>query len=84
MTQKIHELVSVTCLFDHKNLTFLPQVVTWKNRDYKIIKLGLHHTFVKGNVLYHVFSVTTQTLFLRLVFNSKNLNWHLEEITNGF
>lgn len=84
MTQKIHSLVSVESFFDHKNLIFLPKSVTWNNRIYNINKIGLHHTFQQGAILYHVFSVTTATLFLRLIFNTRNLNWHLEEISSEF
>lgn len=84
MVQKIDALVSVVSYFDHQNLIFLPKTIIWNNRFYKINKIGLHHEYKQGDVLYHIFSVTTDTLFLRLKFNTKSLNWHLEEISNGF
>lgn len=57
-----------------------PKWVKWKNRVYKIKKIGLHHTYREGRTLYHVFSVITDTLFLRLRLNTENLSWKLEEI----
>ncbi len=84
MNQRIDELVSVTSYFDKKGATFYPSEVIWRGRTYKITKIGLHHTYKKGDTLYHIFSVTTDTLFLRLKFNTRNLNWYLEEIVDGF
>ncbi len=69
--QTISEPVSV--IFDG-----FPKSVVWKNRDYEIKKVGLHHKYTKGKILYHVFSVVTETSFLRLVLNTSNLLWTLE------
>ena len=60
-----------------------PKWVKWKNRVYKIEEVGLHHTVREGKVLYHIFSVATKTLFLRLKLNTENLLWRLEEISDG-
>ncbi len=59
-----------------------PKWVRWKARVYKIKKIGLHHTYRKGLTLYHVFSVVTDTLFMRLVLNTDNLLWKLEEVAD--
>lgn len=75
--QTISEHVSV--VFDES-----PKIVVWKNRQYEIKKVGLHHKYTKGKILYHVFSVVTDTSFLRLVLNTNNLLWKLEEISDGF
>jgi hypothetical protein len=60
-----------------------PKYVVWKGRNYTITKIGLHHHFREGSTLYHIFSVVTDTLFLRLKLNTDNLLWVLEEIENG-
>ena len=60
-----------------------PKYVIWKGRNYTITKIGLHHHFREGDTLYHVFSVTTDTLFLRLKLNTDDLTWRLEEIEDG-
>jgi hypothetical protein len=70
----ISEVVNVT--FDK-----IPKIVTWRNREIKIQKIGLHHTYEKGEILYHVFSVVSDTLFMKLELNTKNLIWKLEQIS---
>ncbi|MDP3917734.1 MAG: hypothetical protein Q8Q30_00985 [Candidatus Woesebacteria bacterium] len=58
----------------------IPISITWKNRDYKITKIGLHHDYYEGKVLMHVFSVLSDSLFLKLKLNTKHLTWNLMEI----
>ena len=72
--QTIAEKVSVISQDD------TPLSITWKNRDYKITKIGLHHDFYEGKILMHVFSVLSDTLFLKLKLNTNSLQWKLEEI----
>lgn len=76
MIQKIHEHVDV-------GMSSQPKWIKWKNKVYKIEKVGLHHSFREGRVLYHAFSVATKTLFFRLVLDTETLNWRLEEISDG-
>lgn len=60
-----------------------PKYVIWKGRNYTIIKIGLHHAFRKGRTLYHIFSVIANTVYMRLNFNTDNLQWKLEEINDS-
>ncbi len=57
-----------------------PLSMHWRNRDYKITKVGLHHTYLEGKTLIHIFSCLSGTLFLKLKLNSKSLQWRLEEV----
>lgn len=75
-TQTISEKVDV--IFEN-----YPKVVIWKSRDYKITKLGLHHKYHDGKTLYHIFSVVSDTLFLRLKLDTSNLLWTLEQIADN-
>lgn len=84
MVQKISESVSVDLAFNHKTLRVSPKKIIWRKRVYLVEKLGLHHTYWEGRTLYHVFSVATKTLFLRLVLNTETLHWRLEEVADGF
>jgi hypothetical protein len=77
MTTKIDERVEVNLV------SAVPQWVFWRGRTYQITKIGLHHTYCEGRILYHIFSVVSQTLFFRLKFNTENLFWTLEEIDDG-
>ncbi len=76
-TQRISEQVGVV-------FTSTPYLVKWRNRNYKITKIGLYHKYRRGITLYHVFSVISSNLFMRLVLNSDDLKWTLEEISDGF
>jgi hypothetical protein len=80
MVQKIDERVSVSLTYDSKKNSAKPRAVVWRGKLYPILKIGFHHTYRQGLTLYHVFSVTTPTLFLRLVLDTESLHWKLEEI----
>jgi len=83
MIEKISVPVSVTLSFDSNNRKVFPKWLIWNGRLYPILKIGLHHTFRQGRTLFHVFSVVSKNLFFRLVFNTDNLHWRLEEISDG-
>lgn len=83
MIQKISEPVSVATTFDAQRKKITPRWLIWQGRLHPIIRLGLHHTFRRGRTLYHVFSVSSRSLFFRLVLNTENLHWQLEEISDG-
>lgn len=72
--QTIAEQVSVN-LQDN-----IPLSMHWRNRDYKITKVGLHHTYLEGKVLIHIFSCLSDDLFFQLKLNTKHLTWNLVEI----
>ncbi|MEK7168964.1 MAG: hypothetical protein AAB778_03060 [Patescibacteria group bacterium] len=57
----------------------IPLSVCWRNRDYKITKVGLRHTYLEGKTLIHIFSVLSNDLFLKLKLNTKHLSWVLLE-----
>jgi len=83
MIEKVSVPVSVSLSFDSKKRKVFPKWIVWNGRLYPIVKIGLHHTFRKGRVLYHVFSVVSKTLFFRLVLDTDTLHWRLEEISDG-
>ncbi|OGM28963.1 hypothetical protein A2962_00840 [Candidatus Woesebacteria bacterium RIFCSPLOWO2_01_FULL_39_61] len=83
MIEKISVPISVSMTFDSKKRKSVPKALVWDGRLYPILKVGLHHTFRQGRTLYHVFSVATKTLFFRLILDTENLHWRLEEISDG-
>lgn len=83
ISQKISEVVSVSLSFDHSKNKVYPRWVVWNGRLYPVTRIGLHHTFRQGSTLYHVFSVIAKTLFMKLVLNTDNLHWQLEEISDA-
>lgn len=58
----------------------IPLTMHWRNRDYRITKIGLQHDYYEGKTLVHVFSVLSNELFLKLKFDTKYLKWNLMEI----
>ncbi|OGM20028.1 hypothetical protein A2863_02415 [Candidatus Woesebacteria bacterium RIFCSPHIGHO2_01_FULL_38_9b] len=83
MIEKISAPVSVSLSFDSTKRKVIPRWLVWNGRLYPVVKIGLHHTFRQGRTLFHVFSVASKTLFFRLVLNTDNLHWRLEEISDG-
>ena len=71
---KINEKVTVGMVNN------IPKYVLWKNRSHTITQIGLHHHERVGSTLYHIFSVISGTLFLRLKLDTDNLIWTLEEV----
>lgn len=83
MREKIDVPVTVTMCFDHKTRVVKPVEVVWEGREYGVSKVGMHHTYRRGRTLCHVFSVVAQSMFFRLVLDSENLHWRLEEVSDG-
>lgn len=83
MTQKIDEPVSVNLSYDSVTKKVKPRGIIWKGRLYTVTKIGLHHVYRQGQNLYHVFSVSTPTLFFRLLLDANTLHWKVEEISDG-
>lgn len=83
MIERVQVPVSVSFVFDHKTRQAKPKALKWEGRTYYVTGIGHHHTYYEGRTLFHVFSVDTETLFFRLVFNTQTLGWTLEEISDG-
>jgi len=83
MLQKVKVPVSVILEYNSKLRRVFPKSVHWDGNDYPVTKVGFHHTFREGKTLIHVFSVDTPSLFFRLRLNTDNLQWTLEEISDG-
>jgi hypothetical protein len=77
---KIDTPVSVISSYNHRLRTVSPRKLIWNGREYIITKTGLHHTYREGRTLFHVFSVVGNNIFFRLVLNTDNLFWQLDEI----
>lgn len=78
MNQRIDEAVNVVLANN------IPLSVHWRNRDYKITKLGLWHNMYEGKTLVHVFSVLSNNLFLKLKLDTKHLKWTLLEVSEEY
>ena len=84
MIEAIHEKIEVITRF-----RLLPKPVTeiykirWRGREYMIMKLAYHYKVWEGRTRVHKFAVSTGTLDLRLTYDTENLFWILEEVSDG-
>ena len=81
--QKLQLPVSVITSFNHQTGTTSPKQILYGGRRHNLIKAGYHHTFRQGRTLYHVFSMISEAMFFKLVLNTDNLIWTLEEVADG-
>ena len=83
MIQKLKVPVTVETVFDHRRRSVVPTRVAFNSREYTVGQVGYHHVFRTGRTLFHVFSVASNNTFFRLVLDTDNLFWTLEEISDG-
>lgn len=83
MIQRIDEQVSVFALYYPNRRNPLPCRIRWNHRLYEIKKVDLCHPVWEGKVLHHIFSVSDGTTYFRLDFNTRSMQWTLEEISDG-
>ena len=85
MKQMINEEVSVVMYYSARKRVGLPHLISWNNREYEVGSIGYHHKINQGRNLHHIFELVdkTNSLWLRLNFNTDNLHWTLEAISDG-
>ncbi len=85
MRQKINEEVSVVMYYSARKKVALPHLISWQNSEYEVGSVGYHHRINEGRTAHHIFEVVdkTKSLWMRLNFNTDNLHWSLEAISDG-
>lgn len=83
MNEIINEKVSVITIYNNEKRTTLPYIIKWQGKKHLITKIGYHHIQREGRTLAHIFSVCNNALAFRLNFNTDNLSWTLEAISDG-
>ncbi len=85
MRQKLNEKISVVSYYSAKRGKTLPYMINWRGKDYSVGELGMVHKYQHGDTWHHIFEVTDKedTLSFRLNFNTKELSWILEVISDG-
>ncbi len=78
MLEDIDEIVEVITVFKKNGVW--PKILKWKGRIYKIKNINMVHQVMDGNSLIHYFSVSDNVNFFKLAFNTKNLQWKLEQV----
>lgn len=85
MRAKVNEKVSMVSYYSSKRSIFVPYLMHWQNKEYVLEMDGLIHKYKDGDIWYHVYEVINKEhdLAFRLLFNSKDLNWTLEVVSDG-
>ena len=83
MREKINEEVSVVMYFSAKQRLALPHLISWQNKEYRVGKVGYHHSIKEGAVLHHIFELVDkeESLWFRLRLDTSNLHWTLEAVS---
>lgn len=83
MLEKINEKVSANLIYDRQKGVVYPSQLFWQGKTFTIIKIGYHHLIREGRNIKHIFSVSDNSLFFKLALDTENLNWTLEEVSDG-
>ena len=85
MRERIDEEVSVVMYYSARKRVALPHIMSWRGEEYDVGEIGYHHKVLDGKTLHHVFEFIdkTSTYWFRLNFNTDNLHWNLEVISDG-
>ncbi len=85
MREKINEEVSVVMYYSARKRQFLPHLVSWRGREYPIGKIGYHHKIYDGKIAHHIYELVDkdESMWFRLDFNTDNLHWLLEAVSDG-
>ena len=83
MMESIGEKVSIVFVYQARDGSLFPRKMQWKNREYRMTKLGYHHAAWQGKILMHYFHVTDGSTDFRLCLNTQTLHWVLEYVSYG-
>jgi hypothetical protein len=83
MLEHIHEKVDVIAIYKRIGVKVYPAKVRWNGKDYIIQKLGYTHREKIGGTVHHIFHVSSDSYYFRLRFDTFNLSWLLEEVSDG-
>ena len=85
MREKINEEVSVVMYYSARSRRPVVRAINWQNKEYLAGKLGYHHTIRDGQTLHHIFELVDreEAIWFRLNFNTDNLHWMLETVSDG-
>ena len=85
MREKINQEVSVVMYYSARTRTANPHTILWQNREFRVKDIGYRHAVRDGQALHHIFELTVREvdLWMRLNFDTTNLHWTLEAISDG-
>jgi hypothetical protein len=84
MIEAIHEKIEVVLIF-RLNPGPITQIyqIKWRGKKYTIGTQAYHHKVWDGRTRCHKFAVSAGNLDFRLSYDTENLQWLLEEVSDG-
>lgn len=74
----VNETVEMIVVFKkHKTV---PVSIRWNDKTYNIKQISMVHKAYSGNGLVYYFSVSDNFNYFKLAFDTKTLQWHLEQV----
>ena len=85
MREKINQKVSIVSYYSDKKDKFLPLRLIWQNREYNLSLTGFTHPYKIGDTYHHIYEMvdTEHEMYFRLNFDTKDLHWILEVVSDG-
>jgi hypothetical protein len=80
MIDRLNAPVSVTATFNHRTRQLDIKRVQFDGHEHVIRRVSYHHTQRKGKTLLHIFCVSGEDVFFKIVLNTDTLLWSLHEI----
>ncbi|MFZ2025044.1 MAG: hypothetical protein WAV51_02080 [Microgenomates group bacterium] len=59
---------------------FIPSKMFWKQRTYQFLSCSMQYSRFEGDVLVHIFCMTTSEASMQIMLNTKTLRWMLQDI----
>jgi len=78
MQTELDEKIDVLAKFKGGEIT--PLLFKSQNRVYKIDSINLRYEFIEGDVKFISYSVNSESNTFKITFNTKEMEWKLEEI----
>lgn len=81
MYERINERVGVIAVFAATDPLIRPYFIKWRNRWITVKKIGYLYQFKEGDTIFYVVSVTDNSKFYELHFNTHRLTWEIGRMT---
>jgi hypothetical protein len=73
----LHDLINVICVFN--DTAVRPHSFKWSGKTFRVEKINLVFMKRKGDGRLVYFSVTAEGNYFKIVFDTGELKWYLEE-----
>jgi len=83
MMELVNQAVDVATVSKRGRGIVVPIRMRWNNKLYQVKEIGLSHQVREGRTLFHIFEGSDGHLSFRLKYNTDNLQWMLEAISDG-